>query len=84
MTDVPYKNMIIIYGLRAFNSSVWGSLRLAPISIITYRDARWMMQKNVLEFQIVFFYFCQVLLVMSVKNLAGPLKRIQSAFVLEI
>ena len=30
VTDVPY---IIIYGLRTFNSSMWGSLRLAPIII---------------------------------------------------
>ena len=30
VTDVPYI-IIIIYGLRAFASSMWGSLRLAPI-----------------------------------------------------
>ena len=27
---------MIIYGLRTFNSSMWGSLRLAPIIIIIY------------------------------------------------
>ena len=32
VTDVPYI-IIIIYGLRAFTSSMWGSLRLAPIII---------------------------------------------------
>ena len=33
VTDVPYIIIIIIiiYGLRAFTSSMWGSLRLAPI-----------------------------------------------------
>ena len=31
VTDVPYI-IIIIYGLRAFISSMWGSLRLAPIN----------------------------------------------------
>ena len=34
VTDVPYIIIIIIYGLRAFTSSMWGSLRLAPIIII--------------------------------------------------
>ena len=33
VTDVPYIIIIIIiYGLRAFISSMWGSLRLAPIT----------------------------------------------------
>ena len=33
VADVPYI-IIIIYGLRAFISSMWGSLRLAPIMIV--------------------------------------------------
>ena len=39
VTDVPYIIIIIIiiiYGLRAFASSMWGSLRLAPNNIYYY------------------------------------------------
>ena len=39
VTVVP--NKIYIYGLRAFNSSMWGSLRLAPIITSDMQDMMW-------------------------------------------